>query len=119
MSAAFIEPASFTEPDIDASDICEECGARTEHDGDAVDGLCGGCAAKTTRTLWWFNCPGEDCGATMLIYPHPDNERDLPKEDDWEDPPVFMDCPVCGQSMDWGGTDHPADLINNYPRRTA
>lgn len=50
----------------------------------------------------------------MIIFPHSDSEADLPEEDDWDTEPFFIDCPVCGQSMDWGGTDHPADLLKNY-----
>jgi hypothetical protein len=50
----------------------------------------------------------------MIIYPHPDAIRDLPDEDDWDNSPFLTSCPVCGDSMDWGGTDHPSDLLKNY-----
>ena len=53
----FNEPASFTEPDLDAPDICEECGARTENDCDAVDGMCGDCADEAHNN---FEDPEED-----------------------------------------------------------
>lgn len=51
----------------------------------------------------------------MVIYPHPDAEKDLPDDDDdWDKGPFWIDCPVCGGHMEWGGTDHPADIIKNY-----
>lgn len=68
------------------------------------------------RTAWWGTCSNEDCLASMIIYPHPDRQTDLPDEDDWEDSTFFIKCPVCNSSMDWGGTDHPADLLKHYPR---
>ena len=52
----FQEPASWTEPDLDAPDICEACGADTARDGDAVpldDGgyHCGDCATTGRGVL--------------------------------------------------------------------
>ena len=64
------------------------------------------------RTAWWGTCENEDCVASMVIYPHPDAIDDLPDQDDWDD--SFVDCPVCGDGMDWGGTDHPADILRSY-----
>jgi len=70
------------------------------------------------RTAHWGTCSNEDCLCSMIIYPHSDSVRDLPDPDDddteWETSPFFLSCPVCGSSMDWGGTDHPADIIKNY-----
>lgn len=61
------------------------------------------------RTAHWGTCPNDH---SILIYPHPDAAEDLPPEEDWED--SFMDCPVCDERIDFGGTDHPADLLRNY-----
>lgn len=66
------------------------------------------------RTAHWGTCSDQDCLTSMVIYPHADRPTDLPKEDDWDNSPFFTSCPVCGGSMDWGGTDHPADIIKNY-----
>lgn len=63
------------------------------------------------RTAHWGTCENNH---SMIIYPHPDAAEDLPEEEDWEDHPAFIDCPVCDARMDWGGTDHPADLLRNY-----
>jgi hypothetical protein len=67
-----------------------------------------------TRTAHWGTCSNEDCLCAMVIYPHSDRPTDLPDEGDWEDTPFFIRCPVCGESMDWGGTDPAADIIKNY-----
>ena len=67
---------------------------------------------KLERTAHWGTCP--DCDCSMIIYPHADKDRDLPPTEEWENSPFWIDCPVCGSSMEWGGTDHPADLIKNY-----
>ena len=66
------------------------------------------------RTAHWGTCEDEDCLTSIVIYPHPDAIADLPDEDDWETSPFFMDCPVCGSGMDFGGTDHPSDILKNY-----
>ena len=66
------------------------------------------------RTAHWGTCSDEDCLTSMVVYPHSDATADLPDEDDWDTSPFFLSCPVCGASMDWGGTDHPADIIRNY-----
>lgn len=66
------------------------------------------------RTAHWGTCDNNDCQTSMLIYPHPDAPHDLPDEEEWEDSPFFIDCPVCGANVSWGGTDHPADLLRNY-----
>jgi hypothetical protein len=69
---------------------------------------------RETRTAHWGTCGDEDCLTSIVIYPHSDAIADLPDEDDWETSPFFLDCPVCGSGMDWGGTDHPTDIIKNY-----
>lgn len=66
------------------------------------------------RTAHWGTCSDQDCLASMVIYPHSDSERDLPDEDDWENSLFFISCPVCGSSMDWGGSDPAKDIIRNY-----
>lgn len=72
------------------------------------------------RTAHWGTCSNQDCLCSMIIYPHPDRPTDLPDPDDdadedqWATSPFFIDCPVCDSSMDWGGTDHPADLLRSY-----
>ena len=67
------------------------------------------------RTAHWGTCSDEHCLTSMVIYPHPYALVDLPAdEDDWDTSTFFISCPVCGGSMDWGGTDHPADIIKNY-----
>jgi hypothetical protein len=66
------------------------------------------------RTAYWGTCSDQDCLTNILIYPHADRGEDLPEEDDWDSSTFFMNCPVCGESFDWGGTDHPADIIKNY-----
>lgn len=66
------------------------------------------------RTAWWGSCTDEDCLTSLVIYSHPDAEQDLPDEDDWETPLFFLRCPVCGDSMMWGGSDHPKDILKNY-----
>ena len=72
-------------------------------------------ARTEDRTAHWGTCENESCLTSMVIYPHPDAPADLPEDtDDWDDSPFFIDCPVCGGRMDWGGTDHPADIIKNY-----
>lgn len=68
------------------------------------------------RTAHWGTCGDEDCLTSMVIYPHPDAGQDLPDEEEWEGSTFYINCPVCGGGMDWGGTDHPADLLRNYPR---
>ena len=69
---------------------------------------------REDRTAHWGTCEDQDCLTSMVIYPHPDRSTDLPEEDDWDRSPFFTDCPVCGAGMDWGGTDHPADIIKHY-----
>jgi hypothetical protein len=71
-------------------------------------------ARDEDRTAHWGTCSDPACLASMVIYPHAEAEWDLPEEEDWDTEPFFLSCPVCGQSMDWGGTDHPADIIKNY-----
>lgn len=66
------------------------------------------------RTAWWGTCENEDCLCSMVIYPHSDATKDLPDEDDWEDPIGFISCPACGGYMFWGGTDNPKDIIKGY-----
>ena len=66
------------------------------------------------RTAHWGSCEDESCMAAIVIYPHPYAGHDLPEEDDWDTSPFFMDCPVCGAGMDFGGTDHPSDILKNY-----
>lgn len=69
------------------------------------------------RTAHWGTCENESCMTSMVIYPHPDAGHDLPEdEEDWENGTFWIDCPVCDSKMDWGGTDHPADVVLNYPR---
>lgn len=65
-------------------------------------------------TAHWGTCSDQKCLTNMVIYPHRDRGGDLPDEEEWEDSLHYVDCPVCGSSMDWGGTDHPADVIINY-----
>lgn len=67
---------------------------------------------REDRTAHWGSCGG--CDTAIIIYPHRDAADDLPPEEDWEEPLTFIDCPVCGSSMNWGGTDHPADLLKHY-----
>ena len=69
---------------------------------------------REDRTAHWGTCSNEDCLCSMIIYPHPDRPTDLPEEEEWEDSTFYVSCPVCGSSMDWGGTDHPADLLRSY-----
>lgn len=64
------------------------------------------------RTAHWGSCG--DCDTSIIIYPHPDASEDLPPEEDWESALFYINCPVCGNRFDWGGTDHPADLLKNY-----
>ena len=72
-------------------------------------------AEREWRTAHWGTCENEGCLTSMVIYPHPDAPADLPEDtDDWENSPFFIDCPVCDCRMDWGGTDHAADIIRNY-----
>ena len=67
------------------------------------------------RTAHWGTCSDENCLCSMIIYPHSDAPADLPEdEDEWDSSTFFISCPVCGSSMDWGGTDHPADLLRSY-----
>ena len=66
------------------------------------------------RTAYWGTCSADGCLTSMVIYPHPDKPRDLPPEEEWEDSTFWVNCPVCDSSMDWGGTDHAADIIRNY-----
>ena len=65
-----------------------------------------------TRTAHWGTCDNENCLTSMVIYPHPDAVADLPDQNDWED--SFVDCPVCGGGMDWGGTDPATEVLRNY-----
>lgn len=67
-----------------------------------------------TRTAHWGSCSDADCGTAMIIYPHPFAGHDLPPEIEWEDSLFYIDCPVCGLSMDWGGTDPAEEIIRNY-----
>jgi hypothetical protein len=69
---------------------------------------------REQRTAHWGTCSNDDCLCSMIIYPHADRGEDLPEEDDWDNSLFFTSCPVCGSSMDWGGTDHPADLLRSY-----
>lgn len=69
---------------------------------------------REDRTAWWGTCSNDECMASMIIYPHPDRQSDLPPEDEWEDSTFFIDCPVCASKMEWGGTDPAADLLKNY-----
>lgn len=69
---------------------------------------------REDRTAYWGTCSNEACLCSLIIYPHPDARADLPDEEEWEDSTFFIDCPVCDSSMDWGGTDHPADLLRSY-----
>lgn len=50
----------------------------------------------------------------MVIYPASGAGHDLPDEDDWENSTFYIDCPVCGGTFDWGGTDPASDIIRNY-----
>lgn len=70
--------------------------------------------ATEDRTAYWGTCSNQDCQCSMLIYPHPDAPQDLPDEEEWDDSTFFISCPVCASSIDWGGTDHPADIVKNY-----
>lgn len=70
---------------------------------------------REERTAWWGTCENEDCLTSMVIYKHPDADQDLPEQDEWENSLFFVNCPVCGSNMMWGGTDHPADLLKQYP----
>jgi hypothetical protein len=71
---------------------------------------------RKERTAHWGTCENNTCLTSLVIYPHPDAPADLPEdEDEWEGGGTFfIDCPVCGSGMDWGGTDHPADIIKHY-----
>lgn len=69
---------------------------------------------RPDRTAWWGTCCNEECLTSMMIYPHPDAQKDMPDQDDWELSLISIDCPVCDSSMLWGGTDHPADLLKSY-----
>lgn len=67
-----------------------------------------------TRTAHWGSCSDDDCGTAMVIYPHSFAGHDLPDTDEWENSPFYIDCPVCGESFDWGGTDPASEIIRNY-----
>ncbi|WP_146070813.1 hypothetical protein [Arthrobacter sp. B1805] len=69
---------------------------------------------REDRTATWGTCSNQDCLTSMVIYPQADRQTDLPDEDEWENSTFFIECPVCDSNMDWGGTDHPADIILNY-----
>ena len=69
---------------------------------------------REDRTAHWGACESEECLTCIIIYPHPDAIADLPDTGDWDTSPFFMDCPVCGGDMFFGGTDHPADVVKNY-----
>lgn len=69
---------------------------------------------REPRTAHWGTCSNDDCLTSMIIYPHPERPTDLPPEEDWEDSTFYIDCPVCDADMEWGGTDHPADLLKSY-----
>lgn len=71
-------------------------------------------AQREDRTATWGTCSNQACLTSMVIYPHADRQTDLPDEEEWDTPEKFIDCPVCDSRMDWGGTDHPADIIINY-----
>lgn len=53
------------------------------------------------RRIFTGACSSEECKASMAIWPHWERLDDLPDMDEWGDP--FIDCPVCGESMqmDW------------------
>ncbi|MGV0109804.1 hypothetical protein [Arthrobacter sp. CP30] len=69
---------------------------------------------REDRTAHWGTCSDEDCLTSIIIYPHSSAVADLPDEKEWEDSLLFIECPVCGDDMEWGGTDHPADIIRGY-----
>ena len=67
------------------------------------------------RTAHWGTCDNDGCQTSMVIYPHPDAPADLPEDtNDWEDSPFYIDCPVCGSSIMWGGTDPADSIIKGY-----
>lgn len=70
--------------------------------------------SKPDRTAHWGTCENNACQASMVIYPHPGASQDLPDEEQWKDPTRCIDCPVCGEWMDWGGTDPAHEIIKNY-----
>ena len=71
---------------------------------------------REDRTAHWGTCENEHCLTSIIIFPNPYALADLPEdENDWESGGTFfIDCPVCDARMDWGGTDHPADILKNY-----
>ena len=66
-------------------------------------------------TAHWGTCSNDECLTSIVIYPHPEAHRDIPDAKAWDSPRASIDCPVCGVDMNWGGTDHPRDIIKNYP----
>ncbi|AYN58678.1 hypothetical protein QEO74_gp12 [Arthrobacter phage Nandita] len=62
------------------------------------------------RTAYWGTC--DDCLTTIVVYPHPDRDTDLPDDEEWEG--GWPDCPVCDSSLDWEGTDPASHIIRNY-----
>jgi len=70
---------------------------------------------RDDRTAHWGSCEDDDCGTAMVIYAHRYAGHDLPDEDDWENGGTFyIDCPVCGGTFDWGGSDPAENIIKNY-----
>jgi hypothetical protein len=69
---------------------------------------------REDRTAHWGTCSNTDCMTSMVIFPHPSAGKDLPGIHRWYLPPKSIDCPVCGDSIRWGGTEHPANMFKNY-----
>jgi len=88
-----IEPTGWAEP---------------EDEPDAPDPV------EVAHTAHWGICSNNECNTCILVYPHSDNERDLPDQDEWDSGGIFAECYVCGADIDWGGTDPAHQLLKNY-----
>ncbi|MCC3277491.1 hypothetical protein LJ753_16630 [Arthrobacter sp. zg-Y20] len=68
-----------------------------------------------SQTAHWGTCDNDECQTSMVIYPHPEAPNDLPKDtDEWVNPPTWINCPVCGCTIIWGGTDPASDILKDY-----
>lgn len=57
------------------------------------------------RTIYSGTCSDTDCMTSMAIWPNWESTTDLPHQDEWENGGIFLDCPVCGETMDLDFTD--------------
>ncbi len=69
------------------------------------------------RTIYSGNCSDPDCMTSMAIWPHWESPTDLPDEDDWDSGGIFLNCPVCGSTMDLDFADSMTATIRTgyYP----